>query len=1039
MATTRYVFPGVVPAGSPTPNYSTIAAAMSAAVSGDTIEITAGNYNEPLTITKAGITVNGSVDVNNVPTVSIRGNNNYSNTITNLSNITVKNILVKKPSSTNATTYFMTHISGTAGLASNILFENVHYDSSELPTRGVSVNVANVTFKQCVFPKTANFSLGIASSRGVICENCTFKQSGWGTIGIFPTNQTITNQINTSKETQNIDLRVGNSFVNELGNGPADMGLIHIQPYSGANYGGPIIAGLDSSATVKLPAAFKYLYYNTAPHAGTVTEPGVVSMTAVNTRTYFGLVDVQTALNAVTPNSVSAIYGKDLLSGDILVESGLSIPTAMSVVLEGQTIDIAAGSYGLTADLYIEKAITLKGAGKAATTLQFSNAGHSLNIKKSGVVVRDLKIANSASSNEFICHITRESALIDTANVSLINVAFQSVTRGVAANGVSNVTFTNCDFPQTANYSVGLASVRGCVMSGCSIPASAWGSIGIFPSSANAYGATAISDGYATTGIDLSNNTFTGPSGSGIIQVQPGIGPAITYGFAAENVKLPAAFIYAYVQQTRSAAGADLGVPPNYTISNVRFLDTAGPVTTVGSGAYYYAALQAATSAATSGGRLAIYGRNLSTDAVFFDAPFDAVDKAYGGLAVADLIVIAPESTVGEVASLTAAAVQAIVDSPSKTDSAVMAASITQQLASAKATAAAAPTAPAASAPKIAIVELIKAANEAAYPATGSANFAIKTGLARAIDADATFNITLSSTDRDAILGTIPDNKKAEDAASKEMVLRVPVGNFLKLPSAPENKNYYFPAMENGKDYTLLLDTESAVPAGAADSQVKFDNGSLYFRASSSASYAQVNPGDNLSLVRNGITYSYPISVVGTVAVGGGSVPCIPAGQRVLTVAGWRAVEDLRNGDMLVTDAGAAVPAKIYSTTLITSEKTAPISIPASMFGKTGAPVRLSPLHAVRLTKGIWEFPYNLLRSRAGVTQDAPGQKITYYHIALPNFFRDNLVLEGGVVAESYGAPFIKAHGLQGVRLYTYNERLGGYTRMAPAAASKKT
>jgi hypothetical protein len=174
-------------------------------------------------------------------------------------------------------------------------------------------------------------------------------------------------------------------------------------------------------------------------------------------------------------------------------------------------------------------------------------------------------------------------------------------------------------------------------------------------------------------------------------------------------------------------------------------------------------------------------------------------------------------------------------------------------------------------------------------------------------------------------------------------------------------------------------------------------------------------------------------------APGSSPVACLPTGQRILTASGWRAVETLRQGDMIITDKGTSVPATIYSSTIKTTSETAPITIPANLFGRNapGAPIRISPMHAVRMTKNVWEFPYNLLRSRDGVTQDAPGASVTYYHVAFPHFLRDNMVLEGGVVAESYGAPYAKANGIQGMKLYTYNERLGGYTRIGEGSIRK--
>ena len=249
-----------------------------------------------------------------------------------------------------------------------------------------------------------------------------------------------------------------------------------------------------------------------------------------------------------------------------------------------------------------------------------------------------------------------------------------------------------------------------------------------------------------------------------------------------------------------------------------------------------------------------------------------------------------------------------------------------------------------------------------------------------------------------------------------------------------------------GEWYTLLLSTEvndegvPAPPAGMPLSQLKYENDKIYWRPTSDDAPTEKTLGQYYSIMRSGIKYLIPVRAKGsTTDKIEDSVPCIPAGQRILTAAGWRAVEDLHHGDMVVTDAGVAVPAKIYSSTFITSSTTAPINIPAKLFGKTGNAVRLSPNHAVRLNKNIWQFPSMLLKTHAGVTQDAPGQKVTYYHIALPNYLRDNLVLEGGVVAESYGAPFAKANGLQGSKFYTYNKRLDGFTRMSYGAMANKS
>jgi hypothetical protein len=230
------------------------------------------------------------------------------------------------------------------------------------------------------------------------------------------------------------------------------------------------------------------------------------------------------------------------------------------------------------------------------------------------------------------------------------------------------------------------------------------------------------------------------------------------------------------------------------------------------------------------------------------------------------------------------------------------------------------------------------------------------------------------------------------------------------MKSIAEGMPYEHTPMIPGEIYNLLLSTEvngagaPAPPVDATISQVKYENDKLYFRDSAAVSFGEIKLDEEYYIKRSeGRRYNFKVGAIGSVTdIANGSLPCIPAGQRILTAAGWRAVQELRNGDMVVTDSGATVPATIYSSTITTTSKTAPINIPVK--GGNGS-VRLSPNHAVRLnkSKSIWQFPCHLLESLAGVTQDAPGKKVTYYHIALPNYLRDNLVLEGGVVADSWG------------------------------------
>jgi hypothetical protein len=162
-------------------------------------------------------------------------------------------------------------------------------------------------------------------------------------------------------------------------------------------------------------------------------------------------------------------------------------------------------------------------------------------------------------------------------------------------------------------------------------------------------------------------------------------------------------------------------------------------------------------------------------------------------------------------------------------------------------------------------------------------------------------------------------------------------------------------------------------------------------------------------------------------------VPCFPAGTRILTAVGYKAVEDLSAEDKIVTADGRTVAFNRYTTHIAkTTTNTAPYEIAAGAFGRRSPPVaiRLSPLHAIQSRKGVWQIPTYAARSNAGVKQYGVGESVTYYHVELPNYFTDNIVMEGGAVVESFGSTQTK--GLTNV--YKYNATLGGFTRISAAA-----
>ena len=165
------------------------------------------------------------------------------------------------------------------------------------------------------------------------------------------------------------------------------------------------------------------------------------------------------------------------------------------------------------------------------------------------------------------------------------------------------------------------------------------------------------------------------------------------------------------------------------------------------------------------------------------------------------------------------------------------------------------------------------------------------------------------------------------------------------------------------------------------------------------------------------------------------NLPCFPAGTKLLTTAGFKAVEDLMSKDAIITADGRSVAPKLYSQTIESAtEKTAPYYIRAGAFGVSSpcADIKLSPLHAIQSKKGVWQIPQYAAEMFDGITQYGVGEKVTYYHVELPNYFTDNIVLEGGVVVESFGA---KQTAGMTTSVYKWSNSLKGFTRAGPSKA----
>jgi hypothetical protein len=294
-------------------------------------------------------------------------------------------------------------------------------------------------------------------------------------------------------------------------------------------------------------------------------------------------------------------------------------------------------------------------------------------------------------------------------------------------------------------------------------------------------------------------------------------------------------------------------------------------------------------------------------------------------------------------------------------------------------------------------------------------------------------SITMATAQIQNVLANAPYPAPGLDPASITQ-LEVIVPNTDNTLIIPKVGNAYFPLVA---DNTYFAVNTSGPKHSVVTRKILYDGaGKMYIGPSTTTtdrtpldtSTATAYPAGATVLWTSGFKFKIPL--LGGFATAEDNVPCFPAGTRLLTAAGYKAVETLLKSDRIVTADGRSVPFTLYSRVVDkTTAATAPYHIPAGTFGNKA--ITLSPLHAIQSSKGVWQIPYLAAKKFAGIRQVNLGERVEYFHVELPNFFTDNIVAEGNVV-ESFAGK--QTHGIK--TIYTPNARLQGYTRISP---SKKT
>ena len=124
---------------------------------------------------------------------------------------------------------------------------------------------------------------------------------------------------------------------------------------------------------------------------------------------------------------------------------------------------------------------------------------------------------------------------------------------------------------------------------------------------------------------------------------------------------------------------------------------------------------------------------------------------------------------------------------------------------------------------------------------------------------------------------------------------------------------------------------------------------------------------------------------------GHGGVPCLTETCNILTPNGYQNVSSLNVGDIVTTSDNRNVAIKeIFTSKVLTSQIT-PRVIRAHQYGKNQPMIdtHLSDWHAYQVN-GIWKLPKN-----ENLPQEWNNNVVTYYHVKLPNYTQDFLVVNG--------------------------------------------
>ncbi|MEK7103425.1 MAG: right-handed parallel beta-helix repeat-containing protein, partial [Patescibacteria group bacterium] len=339
----------ITPPDGTTACYLTIQAAIDAASSDETINVAAGTYNEALTITTANLSIIG--DGEDAVIINVAGKSGgslQSGISVTAAGVTLQGFtLTSDGAAPTASPRYGIKFSGVNnGTIQHVTVRGLYRSGIDTPS------VSGMTIDHVTSQNNGGNGLGLRDISNSTISNITTSGNTWGGVRIQTYYSTISGVVvsGTNNFQETAVSGVGGLYLeqsNVIALGP---------PYS-------ITYGTSGSPNVLVQSAdFSYAVHgndNEAPQYSRIWL-------------YKTLDDAKTAA-ALTSGQPSHItdnrYIESLIDDNWYVPSNLgSIQAAIDAASSGDTINVAAGIY--TEALYIDKELTLTGAGRDITTIQ---------------------------------------------------------------------------------------------------------------------------------------------------------------------------------------------------------------------------------------------------------------------------------------------------------------------------------------------------------------------------------------------------------------------------------------------------------------------------------------------------------------------------------------------------------------------------------------------------------------------------------------------------------------------------------------------